>query len=88
MECSLGTGALLRLAGGSKGMRLHCLRGTVWLTKGDGVDYLVRQGQSFDLTCGDSALVEPPGSAELGLEPAAYEGAGASPVLTLAACRF
>ena len=88
MECALKTGDLLRLAGGSQGMRLHCLRGTIWLTKGDGVDYLVRQGQSFNLTCRDAAVVEALGSAELRLEPGASGRAGASPVLTLAACRL
>jgi len=88
MECSLGTGDLLRLTGGSQGTRLHCLRGTIWLTRGDGVDYLVHRGQSIALACADSALVEALGAAEVRLEPALREGAGARPVLTLAACRF
>ena len=73
MECSLGTGDLLRLTGGSQGTRLHCLRGTVWLTRGDGVDYLVHQGQSIALACADSALVEALGAAEVRLEPAFRE---------------
>ena len=88
MECSLGTGDLLRLTGGAKGTRLHCLRGTVWLTRGDGVDYLVHRGQSIDLRCADSALVEALGAAELRLEPVQRSGAATRPVLTLAACRL
>jgi len=87
MECSLGKGDLLRLAGGSKGALLHCLEGTVWLTKGDGADYLVHQGESFWLAAAQAALVEALGSAQIRLEAPARQGAGARPQLTLEACR-
>ena len=86
MTCKLGTGDLLRLEGGSKGALLHCLRGTIWLTNGDGVDYLVRQGQSFPLEEAASAVVEALGSAEIRLDAAAREGAGARAPLPLEAC--
>jgi len=79
MECSLGKGDLLRLAGGSKGVLLRCLKGTVWLTNGDGMDYLVYQGCSFELKAGVAAVVEALGSAEIGLEAAACEGATVRP---------
>ena len=75
MECSLGKGDLLRLSGGSKGMVLRCLKGTIWLTNGDGMDYLVYQGCCFELEAGVAAVVEALGSAEIGLEAAACEGA-------------
>ena len=87
MECTLGTGELLRLAGGAAGVRLHCLTGTVWLTNGDGQDYLVHRGHSFALAAGTAAVVEALGLAEVRLESAAQLGAGIRPVLTLDASR-
>ncbi|MBU5638325.1 DUF2917 domain-containing protein [Geomonas sp. Red69] len=65
MECSLGKGELLSLTGGAHGLTLRCLIGTIWLTKGDGRDYLVRQGNSFELSKGESALAEALEAAEL-----------------------
>jgi hypothetical protein len=87
MECSLGKGDLLRLEGGPKGVVLNCLSGTVWLTKGDGLDYLVNQGRRFALGAGATALVEALGSAEFRLEAAACEAAGIRPIMAASACR-
>ena len=86
MKCTLGTGDLLRLEGGPKGVLLHCLQGTVWLTNGDGADYLVRPGESFALAKAATAVVEALGVAEIRLRSAAREGAGSRPVLALEAC--
>jgi hypothetical protein len=86
MECTIGTGDLLRLEGGLQGVKLHCLKGTIWLTKGDAADYLVRQGQEFQLAPGASALVEALSPAEIRLEAAACQRAGVRPVLILEAC--
>ena len=88
MECTLGRGDLLRLAGGTRGATLHCLKGTVWLTVGDGRDYLVHQGDSFRLPAAATALAEALGSAEVRLVAAAVEAAGAGPLVTLEACRW
>jgi hypothetical protein len=49
---------------------LACLNGTLWLTRGDGVDYLIRQGCRFSLEAGSVALVEGMAAAEFRLEPA------------------
>jgi hypothetical protein len=68
MECSLVTGELVRLDGGSGGVRLRCLSGTLWLTRGDGVDYLLAPGTPFDLAPRTEALVEALGTAHLRLE--------------------
>lgn len=67
MECCLGKGELMRLSGGAEGLVLFCLKGTIWLTTGDGRDYLVRQGSSFELKEGDQALAEALGSADIRL---------------------
>ncbi|QXE90752.1 DUF2917 domain-containing protein [Geomonas subterranea] len=70
MECLLGKGELLNLAGGAYGLTLRCLTGTIWLTKGDGRDYLVRQGSSFELSKGEPALAEALETAELQMRSA------------------
>jgi hypothetical protein len=75
MECSLARGDLLRLEGGARGVVLACLKGTLWLTCGDGVDYLVKQGSRFSLEAGSQALVEGIAAAEFRLEPAGRQGA-------------
>lgn len=76
MECQLGKGELLSLTGGRHGLTLRCLSGTIWLTKGDGRDYLVRQGSSFELAGGEAALAEALISAQMHLEPAVHSNAG------------
>ncbi|HBG04360.1 MAG: hypothetical protein A2075_04455 [Geobacteraceae bacterium GWC2_58_44] len=78
MECHLGQGDLLRLEGRPKGVVLHCLKGMIWLTKGDGVDHLIEGGRSFELSAGATAVVEALGSAEIRLEIAACKGTGFS----------
>lgn len=73
MECSLAQGELMRLSGGERGVVLRCIAGTIWLTTGDGRDYLVQRGNSFRLGQGVSALAEALGSAEMRLEPSMHE---------------
>lgn len=68
MECFLEKGELMRLEGGRRGIVLRCLRGTIWLTIGDGRDYLLRQGASFELRQGTAALAQALGTAEMRLE--------------------
>lgn len=87
MECNLGQGDLLRLEGGPKGVAICCLKGTIWLTKGDGTDYLISHGHNFRLAAGATALVEALGSAEVRLQSASCEGAPARPVLSPMTCR-
>lgn len=87
MECNLGHGDLLRLDGGPKGVAICCLKGTIWLTKGDGVDYLISHGHNFQLAAGATAVVEALGSAEIRLHTAPCQGALARPVLSPMTCR-
>lgn len=70
MECSVGKGELLSLTGGRHGLTLRCVGGAIWLTKGDGRDYLVRCGENFDLGKGEAALAEALEPAELQLRTA------------------
>lgn len=65
MECCLAEGELIRLDGGTDGLVLRCMGGTVWLTCGDGADYLVLVGRSFELPAGRIAVAE-------ALEPAEF----------------
>lgn len=83
MECGLERGELVRLSGGCRGTELACRTGTLWLTRGDGVDYLVHEGKSFLLAAGESAVVEALGPAEFRLREHA-ERAGGAPLPRLA----
>lgn len=58
MECCLEKGELLRLEGGNHGLSLGCSNGTVWLTLGDGADYLVQAGKRFEIPARQVAVVE------------------------------
>lgn len=58
MECFLTKGELIRLDGGKDGLLLRCATGTVWLTRGDGADYLIYAGKSFKLSPRQVATVE------------------------------
>jgi len=86
MECCLAPGELIRLDGGPTGLRLRCSTGAVWLTRGDGADYLVAAGTGFDLTAGQVALVEALKPAEIRLEELPMAGGVRHTAIGLAAC--
>jgi len=87
MECCLEEGELIRLDGGTGGLVLRCTGGTVWLTCGDGADYLVSTGRSFELLPGRTAVGEALETAEFRLgEPAVAGDMLHRPVIGLAAC--
>ena len=86
MECCLGKGELMDVAGGDRGLVLRCLKGTLWLTVGNGMDYLIYQGRCFKLGAGVTALVEALGSAEMRLEAASCEGTSVVPIGAHHAC--
>jgi hypothetical protein len=84
MECNLGEGELIRLDGGRAGLVLRCICGTLWLTKGDGQDYLILPGRRFELGRGEKALAEALQPSELSLgEP---ERRTVETVIGLASC--
>ena len=87
MECTLGKGDLLSINGRPRGIVLRCLKGTVWITNGNGVDYLVHEGSTFRLDPAATAVIEALGSAEVHLESVECEAAGRRPAFSLAACR-
>ena len=87
MECCLAKGELIRLDGGSNGLVLRCTSGAVWLTCGDGADYLISAGRSFELAAGRIAVSEALESAEFFLgEPALAGEVQHKAVIRLAAC--
>ena len=44
--------------GGSKSLRIHCHAGLLWITcKGDLRDYLINEGQIFEVRCGRHLVI-------------------------------
>jgi hypothetical protein len=87
MNCTLGKGDLLCINGQPRGVVLRCLKGTVWITNGNGMDYLVHEEHVFRLDPSATAVIEALGSAEVHLESIECEAAGPRPAFSLAACR-
>ena len=87
MECCLAPKELLRLDGGTGGVRVRCSSGTVWLTRGDGVDYIIPGGRIFDLAAGETALVEALEPATIRLGELSMQDAPHTSTIGLAACR-
>ena len=87
MECCLGQGELIRVDGGKEGVMLRCSSGTVWLTCGNGVDYLLHAGKSFAVAAYQVAVVEALQAAECTLvKPLSERNHVMRPVIRLAAC--
>lgn len=86
MEWCLEQGESIRLKGGEDGLVLRCTTGTVWLTKGDGVDYLVQAGKRIELAKSECALVEALLPSELLLGNPSTTGHVTRPLISLAAC--
>ena len=87
MECCLGQGELIRVDGGKEGVTLRCTNGTVWLTNGNGVDYLLHAGKNFAVAANQVAVVEALQAAECSLvKPLSERSPLMRPVIRLAAC--
>ncbi|NTW99100.1 MAG: DUF2917 domain-containing protein [Geobacteraceae bacterium] len=87
MECSLSQGELIRLDGERDGVILRCCSGTIWLTCGDGRDYLLSAGNSFELAAGQIAVAEALHGAECTVGKPNLAGKTLQrPVIRLAAC--
>ena len=87
MECCLAQGELIRLDGTKDGAILRCTSGTIWLTCGDGRDYLLSAGKSFVIAAGQFAVAEALQAAECTLgKPILNHLTLQRPVIRLAAC--
>lgn len=87
MECSLNQGELIRLDGEKDGVILRCSSGTIWLTCGDGRDYLLSAGKSFELAARKTAVAEALMAAECTIwKPLLASNPLQRPVIRLAAC--
>jgi len=87
MECSLSQGELIRLDGEKDGVILRCSSGTIWLTCGDGRDYLLSAGNCFELAAGQVAVAEALQTAECTIGKLLLAGNQIQrPVIRLAAC--
>jgi hypothetical protein len=71
MKCALKKGELFRLEGGNGGTVLRCLAGALWITTGDGRDYLLTDSRTLQASPGKTALVEALQDTEIRLEEAA-----------------
>ena len=87
MECSLSQGELIRLDGEKDGVILRCSSGIIWLTCGDGRDYLLSAGKSFELAAHKTAVAEALQVAECTIgKPMSARNSLPRPVIRLAAC--
>ncbi len=87
MDCSIAKGELLRLEGGKSGLFLSCTSGAVWLTLGDGADYLIQNGKSFEIPAQRLAVVEALECSEFHLgEPLPANPMLHKPIIGFAAC--
>lgn len=87
MECCLAQGELIRLDGKKDGVILRCTSGAIWVTCGDGRDYLLFAGKSFELPARQFAVVEALQAAECTLgKPFSGYKTLQKPVIRLAAC--
>lgn len=57
MKCSLKKGELFTLEATSEN-DLHCLKGLLWVTTGDGIDYLITDRCPAKRLTGKKALIE------------------------------
>jgi len=67
MKCSLGKGELFKLEAASES-DLRCLKGLLWVTIGDGRDYLLTENCPLQRLSGKSALIEALEDSEIRLE--------------------
>jgi hypothetical protein len=68
MKCCLAQGELIRVDGEKNGVILRCTRGTVWLTCGDGRDYLLSAGRSVTIAAHQFAVAEALHASECNLD--------------------
>jgi len=74
MECCLTKGELIKVDCGKGGLGLRCTVGAIWLTCGDGSDYLLAAGRSFELPARRIAIIEALATTEFCLEEPAASG--------------
>lgn len=86
MECCLAQGELIKLDGRKEGVTIRCASGSVWLTKEDGADYMIKAGRRMTLTPGESGLIEALCQSEIIIGSPALAGEMIRPVISLAAC--
>lgn len=87
MECCLAQGELIRVDGEKEGVVLRCSTGIIWLTSGDGRDYLLSAGKSFSVAAHTVVVAEALQSAECTLcKPPLRGNPLQRPVIRLAAC--
>jgi hypothetical protein len=87
MECYLAQGELIRLDGKKEGVVLRCTSGTIWLTCGDGRDYLLPVGKSFTIGARQFAVAEALQEVECTLgKPVSIRNHQQSRIIRLAAC--
>ena len=67
MRCSLQKGELFTLEAAT-GSALRCLKGSLWVTVGDGIDYLLTDCRTAQKIAGKRALIEALEDSEIRLD--------------------
>lgn len=87
MECCLAQGELIRVDGKKEGVTLRCTSGIIWLTSGDGRDYLLSAGKSFAVEAHTIVVAEALQASECTLgKPQVHCSPLMRPIIRLAAC--
>ncbi len=87
MDCCLERGEVVRLDCTKDGINLRCVSGRIWVTTGDGRDYLLSAGKSLPLPAGILAVVEALQAAECAvMKPLPACNAVQRPIIRVVPC--
>jgi quercetin dioxygenase-like cupin family protein len=85
MEISLDNGAVMAIDGGRGQLEFTCAGGRLWITRGDGRDYILTPGETLKAGRGEQLVVEAWGESRLLLERGSrQQGKDPSPAWHLA----
>ncbi len=87
MECSLSERELIWVDGEKGETVIQCRTGSVWVTRGDGADYIVRSGSCMKLSAGERCLVEALSASEIAIMNSREAGRTLCPAIRPAVCR-
>lgn len=73
MEISLDNGAVVAIDGGRGQLEFICVSGRLWITRGDGRDYILMPGETLAARRGESLVVESWGESRLLLDRGARQ---------------
>jgi quercetin dioxygenase-like cupin family protein len=85
MEIGLDNGAVMAIDGGRGQLQIICASGRLWITRGDGRDYILEPGEALEARRGERLVLESWGESRMVLERVARQrGELSAPVWHLA----